>query len=705
MPGKSPFLYMYMALLALSPLAGALPAQASAPLEEIVVTAKHLSLDKLNAVKTPTPVLDVPQSLSIIPAEQLERQAFASVADLIRYTPGLAVSQGEGHRDAIIIRGHPTTADFFLDGLRDDVQYYRPLYNIDQVEILRGPNALLFGRGGGGGVINRVTKQPLIGEAASALSLGLDTLGAATLALDWNRGGDRHAFRMNAYHRSHASHRDFYEGDSYAVNPSFKWELGSSTTASLAYERVEDDRTVDRGVPSVARASGPAKPLVGYEDTFFGSPQANRASLRAHIIKARLAHDFNHALTGNVTLLHADYAKRYQNLYASDAVTLGPDGAIRAVELDGYRNVTDRQNLIIQANLIGEFQTGAVRHTLLFGAEQGAQDTANNRWDNVFNSNGQDKLRLPFTDPLTIPDFAIDKQVRDQRSEVEFASIYLQDQIAFGERFKLVLGARLDQFDISVLNGAADGSPGRFARKDDELSPRLGAIYKPVPQASIYLSYAETFLPRSGDQFLTLNLDAESTRPQTFANREAGVKWDFSDDLSLTFALFEQERESYLSTDPENPEQSIVIEGSQVTGFELQLTGSLTDRWSLTSGYSRLNGEVQRADGSGNDGNQTRQTPEQMLSLWNHIQLGPKFALGLGLTHQASFFPQEDNTVQVPAYIRLDASLHWRPTETVSLQLNIENLLDEAYYPDAHTNNNITPGAPLTARLSLKAAL
>ena len=217
---------------------------------------------------------------------------------------------------------------------------------------------------------------------------------------------------------------------------------------------------------------------------------------------------------------------------------------------------------------------------------------------------------------------------------------------------------------------------------------------------SVYASYSETFLPRSGDQFLTLNLDSESTRPQFFENREVGFKWDFSSNLSLAAAAFELNRESYTSVDPEDPEQLIVIEGSETKGFELEIVGDLTESWSISAGLALLDGEVVRVDGSGPNGNVTRQTPDNMLSLWNHFRVNESLAVSLGATYQDSFFVREDNSVEVPSFTRVDAAAFYRVTDTFQLQLNIENLLDEEYFPDAHANDNITTGEPLNARLS-----
>ena len=297
------------ALSQTAPLAG--------PTDDVVtVTGRYLSLDELNAVKTPTPIIDVPQSLSIVTEAQIVDQVFTSLGDIVRYTPGLAVSQGEGHRDAIIIRGNQTTADFFLNGVRDDVQYFRPVYNLESVEILRGANALLFGRGGGGGVVNRVTKSPVVGESFTELSAGIDTFGAGLVSADVNLAtGEATALRVNAFAEHLDNHRDVFEGDRYAVNPVFGYAPDDATTFEFSYEYVNDDRVVDRGVPSVPVAGGPDRPLEGFEETFFGSPEGNTTTLEAHIVRARADRTFSDALRGNVTIQYADYDKAYANIY------------------------------------------------------------------------------------------------------------------------------------------------------------------------------------------------------------------------------------------------------------------------------------------------------------------------------------------------------------------------------------------------------
>jgi len=262
------------------------------------------------ATKTETPLIDVPQTVTVLSREQLDDQGVESLNDALRYVPGVVLGQGEGHRDQITLRGQSTTADFFLDGLRDDAQYYRPLYNTDRVEVLKGANALIFGRGGGGGVINRVSKAPEFNKGRTDFAGGVDSFGAWSLAADLDRPlGDALAVRLNATYEDFANHRDFYAGHFVGIAPTLGWKLGEATRLVLGYEYADDQRLTDRGVPSFA-----GTPLKGYDEVFFGSLAANHSEVQAHIARARLDHDFSDALTANLAAQYAHYDKYYGNV-------------------------------------------------------------------------------------------------------------------------------------------------------------------------------------------------------------------------------------------------------------------------------------------------------------------------------------------------------------------------------------------------------
>ena len=660
--------------------------------DTIIVTGRYLSNEKFSGTKTLTPIINVPQSLSLVDAEKIAEQGFTNVGDILRYTPGASIGQGEGHRDQITIRGQNTTADFFIDGLRDDVQYFRPLYNLEQVEILRGSNAMIFGRGGGGGIINRVTKRPDVDHSFNTVSVGVDTFGELSAALDSNFAVDEtQAVRINAFAESLNNHRDEFEGDRFAINPTYLNKLSDDTRLFLSYEFVTDDRVVDRGVPAEdLDGDGVKTPVEGFEEFFFGSATENKTNLKAHIAKARVDHSFAENISFNATLQYADYDKLYQNLYPSDVDTLA-----NQIELDGYRDTTDRQNLIFQTNLVSEIATGPLQHTLLIGAEYADQQTANARTDNVFAENGDDQLFFEISNPLRIPEQAFSKPARDRESDVQVLSIYAQDQIDIGDHVKLIAGLRFDQFEIDVNDLHNDA---QFSRTDEEVSPRVGLIYKPAENISAYVSYSKSFLPESGDQFLTLSASTEELEPEEFENQEIGVKWDIFPDLSLTAAYFQLDRETSLSTaDAEDRFKAV----TETSGFEIQLNGRLTDWWAVDAGYSNLDSTIV---GGSNDGADTGQVPENMLSVWNRFNVSDALGFGLGVIYQDEQFVRSDNVTLVPDFTRVDAAVFYTLENGTSLQLNVENLLDEDYFPDAHSNTNISTGAPLNVRFALRTA-
>lgn len=672
-------------------------------IEEVVVTGQVLYRDQINALKTPTPILDVPQSVVVISTEQIESRGYASITDIVNYVPGLNSSQGEGHRDSVVFRGVRSTADFFVDGVRDDVQYYRPLYNVEQVEVLKGPNALLFGRGGTGGVLNRVMKKGALGESFTQVSASVDTFGGAALQVDRNVDvSENTALRVNAAYESLENHRDFFDGDRLGVNPTLKLQLSQATTIDLSYEYLDHERFIDRGIPTGANG----RPVEAFEDTVFGDPQLNTSELEAHLLKATMQHRFSQDIKGNLSAFYGDYDKLYQNFYVS-----GYDQVAAAdqVTLDGYLDTTQRENLILSGNVVANLAVGSLTHTVLFGAEyidtSSNQDRYNAFWDTTSDDNEVFAVNRPLAlsrgagvnagGAATRNDFTSDLN-DDTHVDVEVTSVYVQDEVTVSESIKMVLGARYDEFDISVVDVANAGEVR--SRTDSEISPRAGLIYKPQENVSIYASYSESFLPRSGEQFANINGDKNQLDPDTYSNTELGLKWDISGRLNVSAAIFEIESSSPQVADSD-PSTLDVID-STIEGFEAQVNGQLTDAWGVAVGYSYLDGE--QVDRSGATGLRLRELPENMFSVWSTYQVTPRIGLGLGLTYQDDSFINQSNTAKLPSYTRIDAAVYFDVSETLSVQLNIDNVADELYFPNAHSTHQATVGESINARLSMQ---
>ena len=670
-------------------------------IEETIVRGSYLQSSEVNALRTPTPILDVPQSLSIVTSEEILRRGFTSVSDIIEYLPGVSMSQGEGHRDAVVFRGVRSTADFFIDGVRDDVQYYRPLYNLEQLEVLRGPNALLFGRGGTGGILNRVTKKANTDENFSQLTGYADSFGAGGLQGDVNIGlSDTVAFRVNAMAEGLDNHRDHYDGERVGINPTVRMLLSEATRLDVSYEYVDHERFIDRGIPTGSNG----EPVERFDRVVFGDPDVNLTSLEAHIFIANLQHRFSDSMKGQLTAFYGDYDKLYQNFYAASySESNSPD----VVTLDGYVDTTQRDNLIFSGNLIKELAFVGMSHRFLVGAEYVDTSSNQDRWNTYWSETADDREAFMVTRPMgivggsgvnalgvqTVNDFTVDLN-DDTRVGIEVVSVYVQDEMAVTESLDLVLGARFDQFEIDVFNVPASESR---SKREEEVSPRIGVVYKPMQNMSLYASYSESFLPRSGEQFANINGSKNQLDADTFANTELGFKWDISSSLSFTAAIFEIEQESPQVADSD-PDTLDVIK-SETDGFELQLEGQITDAWYVSAAYSFLDGE--QMGRSGPTGLRPRELPENMFSVWNFVQFTANLGMGIGLTYQDESFINNSNTARLPSYTRVDAAIYYEWPDDSRIQHNMENLGDTNYSPSSHSTHQATVGAPFNARIAI----
>ena len=659
-------------------------------IEEVIVKGNVLYSDQVNALKTPVEVIDVPQTVSIVTDEDIRKQGFKQIGDIIRYTPGVNTSQGEGHRDAVVFRGVRSTADFYQDGVRDDVQYYRSLYNVEQVEILKGPNALLFGRGGTGGILNRVTKKAMVGENFGSFDFGIDSFGGSDLAADYNvETGTNTALRFNIHSDALENHRDHYDGDRFGFNPTMRIELSSATTLDLSYEHADHERFIDRGIPTYN-----GEPEEAFEKVTFGDPKINTATLEADIFRGSLNHEFSDTSKGVFSITSSEFEKMYRNLYAS-----GYDGQT-TVTMDGYEDPTERENLIISGNLINALTFGSTKHTLLIGTEMIDTENSNLRYDTYWSTTKKDKESFPITRPIdfsvnvdgvaTSVDFTTKLKSKTE-SDIEVTSFYIQDQIDVNESLKLMLGARLDTFDITVKDIKSGTSQ---SREDDEVSPRAGIIFKPAENISWYVSYSESFLPRSGEQFKKLTADAARLDPDVFENTEFGVKWEITPDLYFTAAYFDSEQTQAVR-DSETGENSEIV-GLQVDGFDLELKGDVNEKLSIAVGVTSMDGET-------SSGGQPREIPDTQASLWATYQVNDRFGWGFGFTHQGeSNISNNKPGLVLPDYIRVDFAAYYMISDEWSMQFNVENLTDELYFPHSHSTHQASVGEPMNARISIR---
>jgi catecholate siderophore receptor len=638
------------------------------------------------STKTETALLDTPQSVSVVTAQQIKDQAVQSMAEAVRYTPGVTFAQGEGNRDAAVIRGSTSTGDFYLDGVRDDVQYYRDVYNIDRVEVLKGSNGLAFGRGGAGGVINRVSKEAGW-TPVREVNVSVGSYDHKRIALDVGGGlTSSVAGRVNVVSEDSDSYRDGVSVRRNGISPTLTLKPGDRTKVILSAEYFNDLRVTDRGIPSQN-----GKPFNTDESTFFGNAEQSPTETTVSTVGMAIEHKFQNGVMLSNKTRYADYDKYYQNVYASsDVPTAGMDAG--TVRISQYRDDTQRQNLFNQTDIVFGLNTGSVKHQLLAGVEVGRQDSKNLRLDE------KNLTRVSAANPFLAATINPAVVSRSSETTIDVASVYLQDQLTFNKQWQMVLGLRQDRFETNFTDkvGANSGKT-----TDTELSPRAALIYKLVDAVSIYASYSKTFVPRAGDQLSSLTGANRNFDPESFLNKEVGVKWDPRADLSLAAALYRLERGNVAITDPAVTTQAVLVDGQRVKGAELSATGKITRAWSVTGGYAFADSAITKSQsGTIKAGNETNQTPRHTFSLWNRYDVNDRYGVALGFVSRSHMFAQDDNTVKLPGYGRVDAAAFYNSSKNLQLQLNIENLLNRDYYVNAHNNNNILPGSPIAARLS-----
>jgi catecholate siderophore receptor len=651
-------------------------------------TAGYAARSTRTATKTDTPLRDVPQSTTVLTREAIADQSMQSMADVVRYVPGITMGLGEGHRDQPTIRGNSSTADFFVDGVRDDAQYLRDVYNAERIEALNGPNAMMFGRGGGGGVLNRVSKR-----ATWAPERSISIEGGS---FDHRRGTmdvgqaltDGIAVRLNGLLEHSGGFRDHADVRRHGLNPTAAILVGTATVVQLGYEHFVDERTVDRGIPSFQGTPAPAAP-----QTFFGDPTVSAAHARVDAASVLVDRTFGGAVLRNHTRA-VHYDKFYQNVLPGAVNAAGTE-----VSLSGYNNATDRSSVFNQTDLTASTLTGVLRHTLLAGVELSRQGTDNVRQTGYFGATAT-SLSVPFDDPARVTGVAFRPSATDanNHSEANVVAVYLQDQLALSSSWQAVLGVRVDRFAQRVHNNRTDED---LARNDVLVSPRVGMIFKPAEPMSLYASFSMSHLPSSGDQFASLTATTETLRPERFTNYEVGAKWDVIPSFSVSSALFRLDRTNSLAHDPTDVTRTIQTGAQRTTGYELGATGRVTNWWDLVGGFSSQRTEIVNATTAGPAGAAVPLVPRRTASLWNKLQLVPSVAVGLGVVHQDRMYAAIDNLVTLPAFTRADGALFVMLPNSVRAQLNVENLFDRRYYATAQGNNNILPGAGRAIRFTL----
>ncbi len=622
----------------------------------------------VSATKTDTLLRDVPQAISVVSQELIADQRMQGMADVVRYMPGVGMAQGEGNRDTPILRGNSTTSDFFVDGVRDDVQYFRDVYNVERVEALKGPNAMIFGRGGVGGVINRVSRQA-DWQASREVGLQFGSWGDRRFTTDLGGAlNDATAGRMTAMFQSSDSFRDDVTLERYGVNPTAAFQLGPRTLLRASYEYFHDDRTADRGISSYH-----GKPVDTPRSTFFGDPLQSNSMADVHVASAFIEHRLSRGGVLRNRTSYGVYDKFYQNVFPGAVNAAGT-----TVSISAYNNATDRTNLFNQTDLILTARTGPIAHNLLTGAELGRQGTDNFRMTGYFATVGPNvtSVNRPLDDPRTnLPlEFRQGATDADNDGVATVAALYAQDQVTLSQHVQAIAGVRVDRFHVDFTNNR---TAVNLSNTDILVSPRAGLVVKPIVPLSIYGNFTVSYLPRAGEQLASLSLTNQALDPEKFTNYEAGVKWDLARSLALTAALYRLDRSNVAIPDPTDPTRSILANAQRTNGVEIELSGSVVEAWRVAGGYAYQDGTLtETISATAQAGATLAMLPTHSFSLWNRVDLSRQWGVGLGIVYRGDSYTSVDNTVVLPAYTRADAGIFYTWNQHLRAQVNVENLFD-----------------------------
>ena len=661
-----------------------------ATVEAHVEVTAHAATSASGVTRTSTPLLDIPQAVSVVTADVLREQAVSSMADALRQVPGVSQNLGEGRRDQFVIRGFSAQHDTLLDGTRDDAPYYRDVATVERIEVVKGPAAALFGRGSSGGLINRVLKAPRTDRAISDVDVTFGALGTRRMSADVGRPlGRTLSFRAAAAGEQSTTFRDDVSVRRATVAPSLQW-TGVSTTALVQLEMLGDRRVPDRGIPSVNGRPADVRIGQGYgyaPDDYIDSNVATGSVRLEH----RTARGY---LLRQVARL-GTYGSSYSNT-AATGTTRAATGAWM-VTRQQYNAEQTQRNLFSQSEVVIATRTGAVSHVWLAGVEAGQQTRSLVRFNGT-------AAPVALANPMpTRPVYSATAALYN-RFDGTTLGAYAQDQLTLHRRWKALLGVRVDRYTQTLDDRRPDDVD--LARVDRSLSPRAGLVYQPVRALSVYSSVSQSYQP-SGEG-LSLAANAADLKPERSRNLEGGVKADLGHGrASATVSVFRLDRTNIKTTDPVDPTRLVLVGAQRTDGVELSVEGSPLPRLRVQGGYAWLDAVVLRSNtvtsGVRVEGNRPGLVPQHAGSIWAHYAVSPRLSVSGGFTANAQRFTSNDNLVTLPAYRRVDAGMSYRAGR-IELALNARNLLDARYVDTASSNAQIMPGAPRDVLVTLRVA-
>jgi catecholate siderophore receptor len=656
---------------------------------------EQYKIEEPSLYRLPAPIKDTPQSITVVPEQILEQRSLYTLREALRTVPGISLAAGEGggrQGDNLTLRGFGAGTDIFIDGVRDLGQYARDTFNLESVEVLKGPSAILFGRGATGGVINQVSKTPRLTpfyEFTGTVGNGPQ----GRLAVDINQPfGSSAALRLNLMgFKGETPGRDYIEQERAGIAPSFGIGLNGPTRLIASYFYLYDDGMPDYGLPYVF-----GKPPEVDRENFYGFPNRDYEHDDVHIGTLRFEHDFTENLRLRNTLRLA-YIRRGSIVSPPRIVGTPAPGTPTSqivVSRTGVQRDQTDTSVFNTTELVYKFSTWGLKHTLVTGVEAGHETNDVTRWG----FSGVPNTTLD--DPNNFSSLAGMGRAKnfDGSSDATSVGVFAVDELTITEWLKIMGGLRYDLFDARFRNRFA---AQKFSRTDEALNPRAALMILPTKWQTYYFSYGTSFNPSA--EALALATNTAGTEPEKNESFEIGAKLDFLNGaLGLRGAVFQINKTNARTNDPVLGVQ--VTEGRQrVRGFELELVGQILRGWNVFLGYAYLDSRVTEsmdvASGIPVEGKRVQNVPEHSASLWTTYDITPQWQVGGGATFVDKRYANNINTNEAPAYVTGDVSVAFRPIKPLELRLNVLNISDETYFPSTHPAH-VIPGASRTFLLT-----
>jgi catecholate siderophore receptor len=743
-------------MLVAAPALAAEVAAADAPIATAPQTAKDDGLEAIDVTgrrirREPAspefvaPLLDTPRAVTIIPQQIIEQTASTSLQDLLRTSPGITFGAGEGGQplaDRPFIRGQSSGNSIFVDGVRDAGGQQREVFNLEQVEVIKGPDSVYAGRGSGGGSINLGSKAPHLTDMVNVgAAVGTDSYYRATIDGNW-RFNDTTAFRLNLMaNEGDIPGRDAVDFEKYGLAMAFATGLGTDTTATLSYYHLTSDQMPDYGIPLYTKRGGATAPRpdasgvldVPY-DSFYGLKARDYLRNEVDSVTLKLEHRFNENLSiRNVT--------RYSETLNDYVVTNPGDGGTAVLVGDTWwmkRGTKSRWNpaetFANVTDLFGTFTTGALKHSFDAGIEYSTEDNHNAGYTVTTTSGSACPAPLTGFDctPLYDPnpnDPWSGSITRGLVSETttDTLGLYAFDSIAFGEKWLLNLGVRYDDYSVDGTTASGTIAAPVYTVREaswEYVNYQAGLTYKPTPNTSVYASWSTASTPPTisgGDQSTVPTngsgaLNGDVLDPEETTNYEIGAKAIIFDNrLTLSAAAYQLTREKAQVLDADNVYRQ--VGEIEVKGVELGVSGNITPAWTVFGGYTYMDSELVKGTytlvngvpvPSAFEGEALANTPEHSASLFTTYRVTRKLTLGGGAYYVSDSNGGNQggaggggNAIYAPAYTRLDVFASYDLTDRANLQLNVQNAADEEYIIRTNGVHHADPAPARQAILKL----